>query len=85
MTNINHVDKDAKNVTVPKDLLDSIYIGQYHSVSETEKYGYSVYSGSFTDVNIWNRALSIDEMINWTNCRYIHNLNHQFCIQFLYR
>ena len=69
MTNINHIDKDAKNVTVPKDLLDSIYIGQYHSVSETEKYGYSVYFGSFTDVNIWNRALSIDEMINWTNCR----------------
>ena len=69
MTNLNHIDEDLKNVTVPKDLLDSIYIGQYHSVSETEKYGYPVHFGSFTDVNIWNKALGIDEMINWTNCR----------------
>ena len=66
MTNINHVNEDAKNVTVPKDLLDSIYIGQLGGFG---KPGIPVHSGSFTDVNIWNRALSVDEMINWTNCR----------------
>ena len=69
MTNINHIDEDAKNVTFTKDLLDSIYIGQHQSVAETEKNGYPVHFGSFTDVNIWNRALSTDEMTNWTNCR----------------
>jgi hypothetical protein len=69
LTKKDHIDEDVKNVTVPKDLLDSIYIGQYHSVSETEKFGYPVHFGLFTDVNIWNRALSIDEMLNWTNCR----------------
>ena len=67
MTNLNHVDKNAKNATVPTDLLDSIYIGQ-QSVSQ---FGYPVHFGSFTDVNIWNRALGIDEMLNWTNCRYM--------------
>ena len=60
-------DQDIKNATVPKNLLDSIYIGQLGGVhtwfeSQTNQ-------GSFTDVNIWSRALSIDEMINWTNCR----------------
>ena len=62
-------DQDIKNATVPKNLLDSIYIGQHQTVSATEKHGYPVHFGSFTDVNIWSRALSIDEMINWTNCR----------------
>ena len=69
MTNVNEF---AKNVTVPKDLLDSIYVGQ-HAVSNLRfgKLEIPVHSGSFTDVNIWNRALSINEMINWTNCRYL--------------
>ena len=72
MTNINHVNEFAKNITVPKDLLDSIYVGQ-HAVSNLRfgKLEIPVHSGSFTDVNIWNRALSINEMINWTNCRYL--------------
>ena len=69
MTNINHVDKNARNATVPTDLLDSIYIAQLPGVSQAEKFGYPVHFGSVTDVNIWNRALNIDEMINWTNCR----------------
>ena len=68
MTKVNHIDEDAKNETVPKDLLDSIYVGQMVG-SATEFFGIPVHFGSFTDVNIWNRALSIDEMIKWTNCR----------------
>ena len=75
MINVNHVDEDVKNATVSKDLVDSIYIGQPQDVAFAKKYGYPVHFGSFTDVNIWNRALTIDEMINWTNCRYIDNLN----------
>ena len=67
MTNINHVDESVRNAQVPEDLLDSIYVGR--CVSDTEYC--SVHSGSFTDVNIWNRALSVDEMIRWTNCRYV--------------
>ncbi len=68
MTKVNHIHDDAKNKTVPKDLLDSIYIGQLVG-SATKFFGIPVHFGSFTDVNIWSRTLSIDEMINWTNCR----------------
>ena len=30
--------------------------------------GDSKHSGKITDVNIWNRALSLDSMARWTNC-----------------
>ena len=53
-------------------MLDSIYVGRCVSDSEY----CSVHSGSFTDVNIWNRALSVDEMIRWTNCRWISLINN---------
>ena len=71
MINTNHVYEDAKNdATVPKDLLDSVYIGQFGVNPWLDwELEIPVHFGSFTDVNIWNRALSIDEMINWTNCR----------------
>ena len=61
-------EQDLKNATVPNNLLDSIYVGQIAGVL-TDVLGIPVHQGSFTDVNIWSRALSIDEMINWTNCR----------------
>ena len=67
VTNINHVDENVRNALVPEDMLDSIYVGR--CVSDTEYC--SVHAGSFTDVNIWNRALSINEMIRWTNCRQV--------------
>ena len=54
-----------KNATVPEDLLDSIYVGR---CARDTNYC-SIHSGSYTDLNIWNRALSVDEMISWTNCR----------------
>ena len=67
VTNINHVDENVRNVLVPEDMLDSIYVGR--CVSDKEYC--SVHAGSFTDVNIWNRALSNNEMIRWTNCRQV--------------
>ena len=65
VSNINNFDEDMKNATVPEDLLDSIYVGRCAS---NTKYC-SIHMGSFTDLNIWNRALTVDEMISWTNCR----------------
>ena len=65
VTNINNIDEDMKNATVPEDVLDSIYVGR---CARDTKYC-SIHSGSFTDLNIWNRAMSVDEMIDWTNCR----------------
>jgi hypothetical protein len=64
VTNIDNVDENMKNATVPEDLLDSIYVGRCASNMYC-----SIHSGSYTDLNIWNRAMSVDEMISWTNCR----------------
>ena len=54
------------NAMVPEDLLNSIYVGR---CSSDTTFPCSIHSGSYTDLNIWNRALSVDEMISWTNCR----------------
>ena len=67
MTTINHVDENVRNVSVPEDMLDSIYVGR--CVSDIEYC--SIHNGSFTDVNIWNRALGINEIMRWTNCRQV--------------
>ena len=65
VTNINHVDERLKNVEVPSDFLDIIYVGRCAEDGAV----CSLHNGDITDVNIWNRALSLDEMIGWTNCR----------------
>ena len=67
ITNINHVDEKISNLKVPTNLLDMIYVGR----CEVETKSCSDHSGDFTDINIWDRALSIDEMIGWTNCSTI--------------
>ena len=60
MTNINHSDKDLTDLEIPSNFLDIIHIGR-----STVHFDY----GNITDVNIWNRALTLDEMLGWTNCR----------------
>ena len=67
MTNIDFVDERLKNVKVPSNFLDIIYVGRCADNSSD----CSLHSGDITDVNIWNRALSMEEMIGWTNCRYV--------------
>ena len=67
VTNIDFVDERLKNVKVPSNFLDIIYVGRCADNSSD----CSLHSGDITDVNIWNRALSMEEMIGWTNCRYV--------------
>ena len=63
MTNINHSDKDLTDLEIPSNFLDIIHIGEEESPKVHFDYG------NITDVNIWNRALTLDEMLGWTNCR----------------
>ena len=51
---------------IPSNFLDIIHIGR--STEEGAKVHFDY--GNITDVNIWNRALTLDEMLGWTNCRY---------------
>ena len=70
MTNINSVDKNLEDVYVPSNFLDIIYIGRCNGKDLPWLKSCSLHFGKITDVNIWNRALTIDEMLGWTNCRY---------------
>ena len=65
ITNINFVDERLRNVMLPLDFLDMIYVGRCWDDEI-----YSLHNGEITDVNIWNRALSLDEILGWTDCRY---------------
>lgn len=42
-----------------------IHIGRCFNASKP----CSGHLGKFTDVNIWNRVLTSEEMKGWTNCR----------------
>ena len=65
ITNINFVDERLRNVMLPTDFLDMIYVGRCWDNEIC-----SLHNGQITDVNIWNRALSLDEILGWTDCRY---------------
>ena len=65
VTNIDMVDERLRNLEIPENFLDHIYVGR---CADPEKVC-SVHAGDITDVNIWNRALSLQEMIEWTNCQ----------------
>ena len=64
VTNINQIEKRIEHLALPEDLLDLIFVGR---CPESTKYC-SVHSGEFTDINFWNKALNVQEMIAWTNC-----------------
>ena len=64
ITNINFVYKNVEKYKLPDDFLDMIYIGR----CDEQRRDCSAHSGNISDVNIWNRAMTIEEMINWTDC-----------------
>ena len=58
------MDERLKNVELPSDFLDMIYVGTCYNDEIC-----SLHNGEITDVNIWNRALTLEEIIGWTDCR----------------
>ena len=65
VTNQNSVQDGLRDVLIPENLLDLIYVGR----CAEEEQSCSVHGGDITDVNLWNRALSLQEMIDWTSCK----------------
>ena len=61
---------DVKHVKIPKGFLDKIIIGPCKL--NATSYGTKPcvrHKAMVTDFNVWDRALSEDELVNWTNCR----------------
>ena len=65
VSNLDRIDNHVQHVFLPDNLLDLIYIGR----CVNKKDSCSQHAGDITDVNLWNRALSLQEMIDWTSCQ----------------
>ena len=66
-----------KNFEPPDDILDYIFVGRGSDYDIAEgpfsDWYKTAHVDKMTDFNLWKRPLSIDEMIAWTNCRYIND------------
>ena len=68
MTNLNDLDTKLA-IEIPENILDHLYLGQSREFESGSKSNYN-HGGSITNFNMWNKALSKKEMIDWTQCRY---------------
>ena len=64
--NVDFVDPSLVDVIIPPDFLNKTYIGRcsYDFAGSCSKHG-----GELADFNIWSRALTETEMLDWTTCR----------------
>ncbi len=53
-------------VQIPGDFLTKVYLGR---CSLDYKNNCSAPEGKFTDFNVWDRALPLQEMMDWTECK----------------
>ncbi len=63
--NVNFSDALLRNVRIDPDFLTKVYLGG----CVIEKSGCSITGGAIADFNVWSRALSAEEMEDWTACR----------------
>lgn len=52
-----------KDVDIPKDFINHTTIGTHNSGNTMAP------GGEYSDFNIWDRALTNEEAVNWTNCK----------------
>ena len=71
MTNVNFVDQRLRDLEIPSDILDRIYIGRCEGYGPKKWWACSRHLGEITDVNFWSKAKTVTEMIKWTNCKYV--------------
>ena len=54
------------SLDIPGDILDYVFLGRCNFDYKSDC---TAPEGQFTDVNIWTRALSKQEMKDWTTCK----------------
>ena len=63
----NIIDYRISELELPTSFFEQIYIGRCPNPSSE----CSSHAGSITDVNIWGKALTENNLIEWTNCRLV--------------
>ena len=66
MTNIDYIQTGIETQKLNSEVLGDFLIGRGTS---TYLQGRSGQSGQFSDVNIWDYALTKDQIIKWTSCK----------------
>ena len=64
--NINGPQKHLVKTVIPPDFLTKFHVGR---CAFDYKPGCTTAGGLITDVNVWSRALSEQEMNDWTSCK----------------
>ncbi len=55
-------------VSLPDNFLSDFYLGR---CSYDEEFACSAPESKYTDLNIWNSFLSIEDQIGWTTCKLV--------------
>ena len=64
--NINASQPNLVDTVIPPDFLTKFHLGR---CAFSYKGGCTTPGGQLTDLNIWDRALSMEDVIAWTSCR----------------
>ena len=65
LLNKNFEDDNLKELVVSKEVLSNVYL------LSNEGGGWNHPGGMATDLNIWDRAMDNQELLDWTTCKYI--------------
>ena len=64
-TSVDFKDTNINVTGVPLDFLSNVFVGRCPDDGDD----CSRHGGKFTDINIWSRALTKQEMLDWTMCK----------------
>ena len=62
----NHPDEELTDVQFPEDFLSKLFLGRG---SYDYKFSASSPESQYTDLNIWDRFLTEEELVGWTTCQ----------------
>ncbi len=63
---VNRPDPEMTEVALPERFLSEFFLGR---CSYSHKFACSSPESEYTDLNIWDRSLSMDQLVKWTTCQ----------------
>jgi hypothetical protein len=68
LLNINFIDNNLRDVQIPLELLQKVYLLRCSNGFDP---ACTTPGGTITDFNIWDSAMTADDMKEWTTCKYV--------------
>ncbi len=67
MANTTH-DPEMTGVIIPEDILSKTFLGRCNN---EVMFACSSPEAQYTDFNMWDRALTTEELVKWTTCKQV--------------